>query len=138
MTVADGLVVLGHQELVDVDVGDPLGGVAEEAHDVVVGVALQAAHGEVDGGHDAVVGVGLEHLVQLVGAAVVVEEEVVDADGHVVAEPLLHVGRLVLEDGHDRDIEAAPLHQRRADLALLGPTPASARRRACSTPCRAP
>ena len=124
--VAERLVVLRHEELVDVDVGQPLGRRAEEAHDVVVGVALQAAHGEVDGRHDAVVGVRLEHVVEVVGAAVVVEEEVVDADGQVVAEPLLHVRRLVLEDGHDGDVEAAALGERHASRGPRRAAPAAA------------
>ena len=47
-----------------------------------------------------------------VGAAVVVEEEVLHADGDVMAEPLLDVRRLVLEDGHDRELEAGRVDER--------------------------
>ena len=86
-----GFVPCRHEELVDVDVGQPLGRRAEEAQRVVVGVALEATHREAHERHEAAVQVALEQALDAIGAAVVIEEEVLHADRDVMAEPLLDV-----------------------------------------------
>jgi hypothetical protein len=58
-----------------------------------------------------VVLVRLEDAGAVVSAAVVVEEDVLDTDREVVAEPLLEIACLVLDDGHDREAQVLAIDQ---------------------------
>ena len=84
-----------HEELVDVDVEEPLGDAPEHPQRVVVRGALAGRLGPVEARDEAVVDVALEQRRGVVRAAVVVEEDMVDAEREVEAEPLLEVRGLV-------------------------------------------
>ena len=103
-----------HEELVDIDVDEPLGHAAEHPQRVVVRGALPGELWPVEARHEAVVEVPLEERGRVVGAAVVVEEDVVDAEREVVRQPLLEVARLVADDRDDRGAEPRLGHERAA------------------------
>ena len=75
---------------------------AVEAQRMRVGVELPARQRPVHERHEAVVDPRLDDLVERVATAVVVQEDVLHAEGTVIGQPLLQVGRLVADDGRRR------------------------------------
>ena len=103
-----------YEELVHVDERQPVDRRAEEAEGVRIRIDLATRERPVDERQEAVVAMALDDLREVVIAPVVIEEDVVDAERDVIAEPLLQVRRLVADD--DDDPEAQP---RRCDERAL-------------------
>ncbi len=103
-------------EFIHIEEGQPRERRTVEAQGVGVGVDLPPGQGPVDQCHQTVVDPRLDDLVQSVGAAVVVDEEVADAERVMVRQPLGQVRRLVADDDHDAEPEA----RRRQQRALAG------------------
>ncbi len=101
----------GHHELVHVEEGQPVDGRPVEAQSMRVGVQLPAGQGPVHQRQQPVVDPRLDDLVQGIATAVVVDEEVLHAEGVVVGQPLLEVRRLITDDDDDGEPQAGRREQ---------------------------
>lgn len=113
------------QELIDVDEGDPSTLVGDVSQAVVVDALLSVSFGGAKS-HLASIDPRLKDGHEIVGARVVVQEEVVGADESVEFQPFAQVARFVLEDRTDpefpflTDEEISPMTQE-FEREALGP-----------------
>jgi hypothetical protein len=73
---------------------------------------LTSTHGPMDDGSEAMIDVALDDLVEIIVAAVVIDEEVLNAEGEVVREPFLEIGPFVANDDDHAQLEAGRGHER--------------------------
>ncbi len=93
-------------ELVDIEESQPVDRGPEETQGVGIGVDLATRQGPVQQRHQTVVEPRLDDFVQLVGAAVVVDEEMPHPESVVIGQPLGQVGRFVADDDDDAELQA--------------------------------
>ena len=126
-----------HEELVDVDVREPLGRAAEEPQRVVVGVALEPAHREAHERHEAAVDVALGRTSSMPSVLPLSYRKKCCTPTAMwwQSHSSMYVG-LVLQDRDDRELEPGRVDERGplGSACLVAPRPRAAPGGPATTP----